>query len=269
MNEFNPEQNPFDDAPEFEAPDTSTEVALRPSAELATVQVDDIFLEAARTAQDEATLGDLIAIVPTIPVGKESTFVVPDLLVTDLGDDPLSKISGVVLMTKTERNMWPERDSEGNAAKDEDGNVLPPLCKSYDGKTGAGEDSGFAPRSCADCVHSAWQDDEKPRCSQRMNVVILPDGTDEAVILSCSATSLKAIRTMGVALSAGTSKGRGFGRARYEFKLERVAKGGNTFFGLSPRRDGIEEDPYRLECAAAGARMIAGVLAKLQDGLTS
>jgi len=125
---------------------------------------------------------------------------------SDWFDEPMKKVTGIVIMKKKNRAYWENSDELGN----------PPECFANDGKTGKGTPGG----DCSTCPLSQFgPDNERPGCKERMALfVIVPDMLLPVVIM-VPPTSLKSAKKYFIGLA---SKGQTYWKVETEINLEKA-----------------------------------------------
>lgn len=224
---------------------------------------DDFFGSVAAEAAGTLSASSVAALVPVVHVGKDPVFLSPDII-GEVEGISTKKISGIVLFPRTTRQLW-QRDEQGNAATDDNGDVMPPACQSVDGIMGCGDFTGNQPRACVTCPAAKWGaaangESERPPCSERRALAVLPDGSDVAVLVDCAPTSTRAVDMAVGVLSVKQRKGEGFGRQRVDLSLAKKDKGPFNWFELVVDFVGVETDSGRQVAAFTAAKDLKGLI---------
>ncbi len=209
---------------------------------------DDFFGSVATETTLTLLPSSVSAMVPYIHVGKEQVFIAPDII-GDVAGITNKKITGIILYPRVTRQYW-QRDENGDAVTDDNGDVLPPVCQSVDGLTGWGDFTQNQETPCVTCPAAQWGKDAagntvRPECSERRGLAILPDGSNTAVLVDCAPTSTRSVDMAAAVMVSKQNKGEGYGKQRVELTLKKNEKGAYGWYELVVDFAGVEPDQSR------------------------
>lgn len=145
----------------------------------------------------------------------------------NIGEGPLEVIPLKRFKNRIRREV--KRDAAGNVTKDMN---APILCRSLDGKTGAGQPGG----ECAACPHTQFTGNNPPECSDFQNVLCLVRGEEPfPIVVTGSRTRLKAMKAWNGMLMMEANKGRPMFCKSYLIKpiVHQSPKGDTHTFNIS------------------------------------
>lgn len=152
-----------------------------------------------------------------VPAGGALSWEVPNL---EGNTDSVKELTGVIVGAKDTRVYFPDAY---------DGSNTPPACASNDGITGVGEPGG----KCATCPLSKFgPNGERPPCSQRKLVLLLPKDSVLPLVLNLPPSSVGELERYFLRLSA---KSKFLFQVETSFKLEKdKSSGGVTYSKAMP-----------------------------------
>jgi hypothetical protein len=135
-----------------------------------------------------------------VPAGGVPVWTIP----TVEGDEHVEEFTGIVLKTKTTRQMWRTPFGEGEKA--------PPDCVSEDGMSGVGNPGG----PCLSCSYNQWgsiklidpsdKDSKKKACQEKRMIYTILQGQILPHVVVAPAMSLKPSRKYLVGMTSATKR---------------------------------------------------------------